>query len=47
MKAAGWMVAGVAVREVTKDLTAPLWEEVAHKIVELYHAIVAWLSLFM
>jgi len=38
-------MAVIGAREVTKDLTAPLWEDVAHKIVELYHAIQAWISL--
>jgi hypothetical protein len=31
--------------EVTKHLTEPLWADVAQKIVDLYHAIEAWLPL--
>jgi hypothetical protein len=38
-------VAKIGAREVTKDLTAPLWAEVAQKIVDLYHAIKVWISL--
>ena len=45
LKAAGLMVAAIGVREVTKDLTAPLWEALANKMVDLYHAIEAWISL--
>jgi len=41
---AGVGVAKIGAREVTKDLTAPLWEEVARRIVDLYHAIQVWLS---
>jgi hypothetical protein len=44
---AGVGVAKIGAREVTKDLTAPLWEEVAHRIVDLYHAIQVWLSLLL
>lgn len=43
--AAGVIVLGVGGREVIKDLTAPLWDNVAHKIVDLCHAIEVWLSL--
>jgi hypothetical protein len=45
LKAAGLLVLGVGVHEVTKDLTAPLWDNVAHKIVDLCHAIEVWVSL--
>jgi len=45
LTAAGLLVAGIGVREVTKDLTAPLWDDVAHKIVDLCHAIEVWVSL--
>jgi len=38
-------VGSIGAHEVIKDLTAPLWEEVARKIVDLYHAIQVWLSL--
>jgi hypothetical protein len=38
-------VGSIGAHEVTKDLTAPLWEEVARRIVDLYHAIQVWLSL--
>jgi len=37
--------AKLGAREVAKDLTAPLWQEVARRIVDLYHAIQVWLSL--
>jgi hypothetical protein len=37
----------LGVREIAKDLTAPLWKEVARRIVDLYHAIEAWISLLM
>jgi len=40
-------VALIGAHEVTKDLTAPLWADVAQKIVDLYHAIQAWISLLM
>jgi hypothetical protein len=36
-------VAKIGAREVIKDLTAPLWADVAQKIVDLYHAIKVWL----
>ena len=45
LKAAGLLVLGVGVHEVTKDLTAPLWNDVAHRIVDLCHAIEVWVSL--
>lgn len=45
LKAAGWLVAGVGVHKVTENLTAPLWDDVAHKIVNLCHAIEVWVSL--
>jgi hypothetical protein len=45
LKATGWLVAGVGVHKVTEDLTAPLWDDVAHKIVDLCHAIEVWVSL--
>jgi hypothetical protein len=45
LKAAGWLVAGVGAHKVTEDLTAPLWDDVAHKIVDLCHAIEVWVSL--
>jgi hypothetical protein len=44
-KVAAIAVGSVGAHEVTKDLTAPLWEEVARRIVDLYHAIQVWLSL--
>jgi hypothetical protein len=44
---AGVGVAKIGAREVTKDLTAPLWADVAQKIVDLYHAIKVWISLLM
>jgi hypothetical protein len=44
LKVAAVAVGSVGAREVTKDLTAPLWEEVARRIVDLYHAIQVWLS---
>jgi hypothetical protein len=44
LAAAGLLVAGVGVREVTKDLTAPLWDDVTHRIVDLCHAIEVWVS---
>jgi hypothetical protein len=37
--------AKLGAREVVKDLTAPLWQEVARRIVDLCHAIQVWLSL--
>jgi hypothetical protein len=36
--------AKLGAREVAKDLTAPLWAQVAQKIADLYHVIMAWLS---
>jgi hypothetical protein len=45
LKAGGLLVAGVGVHKVTEDLTAPLWDEVAHRVVELCHAIEVWVSL--
>jgi hypothetical protein len=45
LAAAGLFVLGVGAREVTKDLTAPLWDDVAHRIVDLCHAIEVWVSL--
>jgi hypothetical protein len=45
LKAAGLMVAGVGVHKVTEDLTTPLWDDVAHRIVDLCHAIEVWVSL--
>jgi hypothetical protein len=36
--------AKLGAREVAKDLTAPLWVEVAQRIADLYHSIMAWLS---
>lgn len=36
--------AKLGAREILKDLTAPLWEEVARWIVNLYHYIIAWLA---
>jgi len=45
LKAAGLLVIGIGAHEVTKDLTAPLWDEVAHRIVDLCHAIEVWVSL--
>ena len=44
LKVAAIAVGSVGAHEVTKDLTAPLWEEVARRIVDLYHAIQVWLS---
>ena len=40
-----YWIAGIAVTEVTKKLTAPLWEEVVRRIYDLYHAIEIWVSL--
>jgi hypothetical protein len=45
LKAAGLFVLGVGAHEVTKDLTAPLWDDVAHRIVDLCRAIEVWASL--
>jgi hypothetical protein len=36
--------AKLGAREVAKDLTASLWEDVARRIVDLFHAIQVWLS---
>jgi len=36
--------AKLGAREVVKDLTAPFWAEVAHRIVDLWHAFQVWLS---
>lgn len=36
--------AKLGAREVAKNVTAPLWEEVARRLLELYHAIKIWLS---
>jgi hypothetical protein len=47
LKQVGFGLAIIGVQQVTKDLTAPLWEEVAHRIVDLYHAIQVWLSLLL
>jgi hypothetical protein len=44
LRVAGITVASIGVHEVTKDLTKPLWEEAARRIVDLYHAIEAWIS---
>jgi len=44
LKQAGFGLAIIGMQQVTKDLTAPLWEEVARRIVDLYHAIQVWLS---
>jgi hypothetical protein len=45
LKAAGLIVLTVGAQQVTKDLTAPLWDDVAHRIADLCHAIDAWISL--
>jgi hypothetical protein len=37
--------AKLGVREVAKNVTAPLWAEVARLLLDLYHAIRVWLSL--
>src|SRR5881398_2866097 len=42
VEAAGLFVLGTGVREVTKDLSAPLWDDVAHRIGYLCHAIELW-----
>jgi len=47
LKAAVVSVIAIGAHEVIKDLTAPLWKDVAHKIVDLYHAIEAWVSLLL
>jgi hypothetical protein len=47
LKLAGVGLVMIGVHDVTKDLTAPLWEEVAHRIVDLYQAIQVWLSLLL
>jgi len=47
LKQAAIGLAMIGVHEVTKDLTAPLWEEVARRIVDLYDAIHVWLSLLL
>ena len=31
-------------KEVAKELTHPLWENVAQKILELYHAVEVWVA---
>lgn len=36
--------AKMGAREVAKHVTAPLWEEVARRLLDLYHAIKVWLS---
>jgi hypothetical protein len=36
--------AKLGAREVVKDLTAQLWQEVASRILDFYHAIIAWIS---
>jgi hypothetical protein len=45
LKAAGLMVAVVGVHKVTEDLTAPLWNNVAHRIADLCHIIEVWVTL--
>jgi hypothetical protein len=45
LKAAGLMVGTIGLHEVTKDLTAPIWDEVVHKIIDLCEAIEVWVSL--
>jgi hypothetical protein len=45
LKAAGWGVAGIGLHKVTENLTAPLWDDVAHKISDLCRAIEVWVSL--
>jgi hypothetical protein len=45
LKAAGLLVGGVGLHKMTEDLTAPLWDELAHKLVEFCHAVEVWVSL--
>jgi hypothetical protein len=47
LKNAATAAALIGVHEVTKDLTAPLWEALANKMVDLYHAIEVWISLLL
>jgi hypothetical protein len=47
LKQAGIGLAIIGLQQVTKDLTAPLWAEMAHRIVDLYDAIQVWLSLLL
>jgi hypothetical protein len=44
LKFIGYGVATIGVREVTKNLTAPLWADVAHRIHDAYQALEGWLS---
>jgi hypothetical protein len=36
--------AKLVAREVAKDLTKPLWADVAHKVADLCHSIIAWIQ---
>jgi hypothetical protein len=47
LKDAAVAVAKIGAREVIRNLTAPLWADVAQKIVAYYHAIKLWLDLLM
>jgi hypothetical protein len=48
-----WLIAlasgavALGAKEVAKDLTHPLWETVANKILELYRAIAVWVALLI
>ncbi len=46
-KTAALAVAIIGAKEVAKDLTKPLWEELAQKISDFCHAILNYVSLFM
>jgi hypothetical protein len=35
--------AKLGAREVAKDLTKPLWADVAHKVADLCHSVIAWI----
>jgi hypothetical protein len=47
LTALGIETAKLGAREVAKKLTAPLWAEVAQRIVNLYHAVIDWVSPFL
>jgi hypothetical protein len=44
VKTAAISAATIGAHETTKDVTGPIWEELAHKIVALCHAIQAWIE---